>query len=138
MSKKIIKSNGNLNSLEMKKISLIGLVILTLTCTCIGCKNMNTEGNTTSSGFIEIMVQNHLVSHGFDNNNKEIIEEVEVDFPTKKLISLDRIQSISEKYILTTYSFDRLVYWEYEGSYEELKEKLIGYSELKSSFQVSD
>lgn len=77
------------------------------------------------SGFIEIVVQNHLVSHGFDENNKEIIDEVVVEKPTTKFLSVDRIQSISEKYILTTYSFDRLVYWEYEGSYDELKQRII-------------
>ena len=71
--------------------------------------------------FIEITVQNHLVSHGFDENNQEIIETVEVERPMKKLLRVDRIQSVSEKYILTSYGYGRLVYWEYEGSYEELK-----------------
>lgn len=92
-----------------------GLGILTLIF--FGCKNMDKEGNNISNNYIEIIVQNHSVSHGFDESNKEIIEEVEVERPTKKFISVNRIQSISEKYILMTYGFDRLVYWEYEGSY---------------------
>ncbi|MBO0323141.1 hypothetical protein J0X14_12610 [Muricauda sp. CAU 1633] len=75
--------------------------------------------------FIEIVVQNHLVSHGFDAENKEILEEVIVEKPTKKLLRVDRIQSVSEKYILTSYGFGRLVYWEYEGSYTALKELLL-------------
>ena len=75
--------------------------------------------------FVEIVVQNHMILHGFDQDNKEIIEEVVVENPTKKLIQVDRIQSVSEKYILTSYGFDRLVYWEYEGSYEEMKELLV-------------
>ena len=75
--------------------------------------------------FIEIVVQNHMILHGFDQDNKEIIEEVVVENPMKKLIQVDRIQSVSEKYILTSYGFDRLVYWEYEGSYEEMKELLV-------------
>lgn len=85
----------------------------------------NTE-KMDKEDFIEIVVQNHMILHGFDDNNKEIIEEVVVDRPMRKLIRVDRIQSISEKYILTTYGFGRLVYWEYEGSYEELKVKLKG------------
>lgn len=105
----------------MKKLPFIGLLAIIL----FGFKNMERSDLTTDKGFIEIVVQNHLVSHGFDENNKEIIEEVDVDQPTKKFLSIDRIQSISEKYILTTYGFNRLVYWEYEGSYDELKEKLI-------------
>ena len=43
----------------------------------------------------------------------------------KKLIKIDRIQSISQKYILTSYGFGRLVYWEYEGDYEALKAALL-------------
>lgn len=75
--------------------------------------------------FVEIVVQNHLVSHGFDEKNKEVLEEVFVENPRKKLIRVDRIQSISEKYILTSYGFDRLVYWEYEGSYANMKKLLM-------------
>ena len=76
--------------------------------------------------FIEIIVQNHMVSHGFDEKNKEILEEVIVEKPSKKLIRVDRIQSVSEKYILTSYGAGRLVYWEYEGEYDELKRLLVG------------
>ena len=61
--------------------------------------------------------------HGFDENNQEIIENVEVDQATLKLIAIDRIQSISEKFILTSYA-DRLIYWEYEESFEELIQQL--------------
>jgi hypothetical protein len=76
------------------------------------------------SQYIEIHVSNHQILHGFDDNNKEIIEEVMVDKPMKKLIRKDRIQSVSEKYILTSYAFNRLVYWEYEESYDTVKEML--------------
>ena len=76
------------------------------------------------SNYIEITVGNHQILHGFDAENKEIIEHVIVEKPAKKLVAIERILSVSEKFILTTYAFGRLVYWEYEGSYEELKEKL--------------
>lgn len=89
-----------------------------------GCENVKVQ-KMNESKFIEIVVQNHLVSHGFDEKNEEILEEVIVEKPSKKLIRVDRIQSVSEKYILTSYGFGRLVYWEYEGSYDEMK-KLLG------------
>jgi len=75
--------------------------------------------------FIELTVQNHMIVHGFDEENKEIIEEVKVEKPVRKLISISRIQSVTEKYILTSYGFDRLIYWEYLESYEEVRHKLM-------------
>ncbi len=97
----------------------------------LGCSSTKTKDAMVQQGFIEVVVQNHLVSHGFDANNQEIIETVEVEKPAKKYLSMDRIQSISEKYILTTYSHGRLVYWEYEGSYEQLKEQIEGQVQVK-------
>ena len=76
-------------------------------------------------GFIEITVQNHLILHGFDEFNKEILEEVIVNTPMKKLVAIDRIQSVGEKYILISYGYDRLIYWEYKGSYKKIKEQLL-------------
>ncbi|WP_339864918.1 hypothetical protein [uncultured Algoriphagus sp.] len=85
---------------------------------------MSKSSKSNSKGFIEIVVGNHQILHGFDDDNKEIIEEVVVEKAAKKFVAIERIQSVSEKFILTTYAFGRLVYWEYEGSYEELLEKL--------------
>lgn len=75
--------------------------------------------------FIEIEVKLSIVVHGYDNENKEI-EEVfnETDF-MKKIVSIERIQSISEKYILVKSSHDRIMYWEYKGTMEELKQRLL-------------
>lgn len=76
--------------------------------------------------FIEIEVKLSIVVHGYDNENKEI-EEIfdEIDF-VKKIVSIERIQSISEKYILVKSSHDRIMYWEYKGTMEELKQRLLG------------
>ncbi|SEL42379.1 hypothetical protein SAMN04487910_2413 [Aquimarina amphilecti] len=71
--------------------------------------------------FIELTLQNHTIVHGFDARNQEIVEEVIVKSPSKKLVSVDRILSISEKYILIQYAFDRIIYWEYLEDYENLK-----------------
>ena len=76
------------------------------------------------SKFLEIKVKNHVILHGFAENNKEILEEVEADSFVTKLVAIDRIQSISEQYILTSYAFGRLIYWEYEGTLDELKSAL--------------
>ncbi|AXT54271.1 hypothetical protein J8L88_15125 [Aquimarina sp. MMG015] len=74
--------------------------------------------------FIELTLHNHTIVHGFDARNQEIIEEVEVKSPSKKLVSVDRILSVSEKYILIKYAFDRIIYWEYLEDYENLKTML--------------
>ncbi|MDF1655583.1 MAG: hypothetical protein P1U34_10775 [Coxiellaceae bacterium] len=76
--------------------------------------------------FIEITVKNHQILHGFDAENKEIIEEVEVDVATKKLININRVLSVSPKFILTSYACDRIIYWEYLEDYEQIK-KMINY-----------
>lgn len=73
--------------------------------------------------FIKLTVKNHKIMHGFDADNKEIIENVVVDKSTVKLIAIDRIQSISEKFILTSYA-DRLIYWEYEESFNDIISQL--------------
>lgn len=86
---------------------------------------MSKSTKTSHKSFIEIVVKNHQILHGFDAHNKEIIEEVIVEKAAKKLVAIERIQSVSEKFILTTYAFGRLVYWEYEGTYEEMIEKLM-------------
>ncbi|MEA5141410.1 hypothetical protein [Arcicella rigui] len=76
------------------------------------------------SKFIRVTTGNYLIVHGFDANNKEIIEEVNVAEKTVKIVAIKRIQSISEKYILVTGSHGRMMYWEYEESFEDLQKQL--------------
>ncbi len=73
--------------------------------------------------FLKLTVGSHQIMHGFDKENKEIIETVSIENPTTKLIAIDRILSITEKFILTTYA-DRLIYWEYEESFEDVISRL--------------
>ncbi len=70
--------------------------------------------------FIKVHTKNYIIVHGYDENNKEIEEKIEMPKSMEKLIAIHRIQSISEKYILTTYSHGRYIYWEYEERYEDL------------------
>ena len=74
--------------------------------------------------FIELKVKTAFIVHGFDENNNEIIEDVNEDKFVKKLISLERVQSISEEYVLVTSSHARVMYWEYNCSMQMLADKL--------------
>ncbi len=74
--------------------------------------------------FIELTLGHHIISHGYDMANKELTEQVEVDQFSKKLIAISRIKSVSEKYVLIDYLDGRWVYWEYEESYQKVKEIL--------------
>ncbi len=75
--------------------------------------------------FVELNLGSHIIIHGFDMVNKEITEKVNVSEFSKKIVAVSRIKSISEKYILTDYLDGRWIYWEYEESYDELKNKLL-------------
>lgn len=77
------------------------------------------------SKFIEITLGSFVISHGYDVNNKEIEEKVDVKVFAKKVVSVDRIKSISEKYILTDYIDGRWIYWEYEEDFQTIKNKLL-------------
>ena len=74
--------------------------------------------------FIELEVKTALVMHGYDEQNKEIQELVNEDIFMKKIIAIERIKSISEKYLLVTSSHGRIMYWEYKESMDEVKQKL--------------
>lgn len=75
--------------------------------------------------FIELEVKTAIITHGYDAQNKEIQELInEGDF-MKKIIAIERIKSISEKYLLVTSSHNRIMYWEYEETMSQVKQKLI-------------
>ncbi len=75
--------------------------------------------------FIELTLGSHQIIHGYDENNKEIIEEVTAESFSKKVVAISRIKSISEKYILTNYVGGRWIYWEYKEDFETIKSKLL-------------
>lgn len=78
-----------------------------------------------SKRFIELKLGSYQIVHGFDDQNKEIIEEVTVNGFNKKLVNLDRIKSLSEKFILTDYAHGRWIYWQYEGDFNEIRQQLL-------------
>lgn len=74
--------------------------------------------------FLELDVRTALVVHGYDENNREVVEKIEEPAFMTKLIAIERIQSISERYVLVTGSHGRIMYWEYRGTMDELRARL--------------
>jgi len=74
--------------------------------------------------FIELEVKTGFIVHGFDANNQEIIEQGTDEPFVKKLIAIQRIQSISEEYILVSSSHSSVMYWQYNCSMQQLKDRL--------------
>ena len=58
--------------------------------------------------------------HGFDKDNKEILEKCEVEYATTKLIAIDRIKSICKDLVLIDYADNRWIFWEYEEDFESI------------------
>jgi hypothetical protein len=75
--------------------------------------------------FIELTLGSYIISHGYNNKNKEVMEAITSDVFSKKLIAVSRIKSVSEKYILTDYVDGRWIYWEYAEDYEFVKSLLV-------------
>lgn len=74
--------------------------------------------------FIELHLGSYIISHGYDEANKELTEEVTVEGFSPKTVAVNRIKSLSEKYILTDYLDGRWIYWEYKEDYSQVKEQL--------------
>ncbi len=75
--------------------------------------------------FIELTLGSHIISHGYDSNNKEILEHVNVETFSKKVVAVSRIKSLSEQYILIDYLDGRWVYWEYKEAFKDLTKALV-------------
>ena len=74
--------------------------------------------------FINLRVRNGFTVHGYADDNSEIVEEHHDQEFVEKLISISRIQSATEKYLLVTSSHGRVMYWEYEMTLAQLTETL--------------
>ena len=75
--------------------------------------------------FIELTLGSYIISHGYDNKNKEVLQHVHSETFSKKIVPISRIKSVSEKYILTDYVDGRWIYWEYEEPFEDVKQTLV-------------
>jgi hypothetical protein len=74
--------------------------------------------------FIKVKVRSHVVFHGYDSSNKEIEEKIDQKEWVVKLVAVERILSVSEKFLLTSYGAGRLIYWEYEGGIKKISAQL--------------
>ena len=80
--------------------------------------------------FIEMEVRTALIVHGFDESNREIVEAVKEPDYMRKLVAIERIQSVSDQYVLVTGSHGRIMYWEYRGTMEKLRGRLAEAGQL--------
>lgn len=74
--------------------------------------------------FIRLKVRAAFVVHGYDEQNRELIEQVNEPEFVEKLVRVERIQSVSEKYVLVLSSHGRVAYWEYDGGFAALSARL--------------
>jgi hypothetical protein len=74
--------------------------------------------------FISVKLKDHIIAHGFDQNNNAIEEKVNVAEWSEKLIAVDRIKSVTEQHILMDYAHGRWIYWEYQGGLKTIKKLL--------------
>ena len=75
--------------------------------------------------YIDVKVRTALISHGFDANNQPVEEALNETDYVRKLVAVERIRSVSEQYLLVSSQNDREAYWEYQGSLEDIKRKLL-------------
>ncbi len=59
--------------------------------------------------FISVVVRPAITFHGYTPDNQEIIEEYPEQPFAEKLIAVDRIQSVTDQYILVTSSHGRVI-----------------------------
>jgi hypothetical protein len=76
------------------------------------------------SGFIRLKLGSFIIMHGYDAENQAIEETHQVEGFVDKLVAVSRIQSVTEKYILTSSSHGRVIYWEYEGTLDDVAKQL--------------
>ena len=74
--------------------------------------------------FISLRVKAAIVHHGYDKNQQEIVSRREDEAYAEKLVAVDRIQSVTEKYILVSSLAGTTLYWEYEGSLADITRRL--------------
>jgi len=74
--------------------------------------------------FISLRVRNAILMHGYGADNQQVVEHFQDEAFVEKLIAIDRIQSVSEQYLLVNSSHGRVMYWEYEGDLAAVKARL--------------
>jgi hypothetical protein len=74
--------------------------------------------------YISVKVRPAFVIHGYSAENEEIVQTFGDEAFSERVLLVERIQSISDQYLLVTSSHGRIMYWEYEGGLDALKQRL--------------
>jgi hypothetical protein len=74
--------------------------------------------------YIALRVRTAMLVHGYTAENQEVIEEFHDEPFLEKLIAIERIQSVTEKYLLVSSTHGRVMYWEYEGDLDSIAQRL--------------
>lgn len=74
--------------------------------------------------FIEVILGNYSIIHGYNANNEEIREVKQVTNPKKTLIATDTILAVDEQFIITSQIKNKLFIWEYDNNYEDIRKEL--------------
>lgn len=74
--------------------------------------------------YISARIKPAKVYHGYTDDRQLIVDDVPSDGFVEKVIKIDRILSITAKYIFIETPHDTVQTWEYEGGFESMKKKM--------------
>lgn len=74
--------------------------------------------------YISARIRPAKVYHGYTNDRQLIIDDVPSEEFVEKVIKIDRILSITAKYIFIETPHDTVQTWEYEGGFESMKKRM--------------
>lgn len=74
--------------------------------------------------YISARIRACKVYHGYTSDRQPIVDDVPADGFVDKLIRVDRILSITPKYIFIECPHDTAQTWEYEGGFDEMKKRM--------------
>lgn len=74
--------------------------------------------------YITARIKADKIYHGYEKDLSPIVTDHPPREYVEKVIKLDRILSFTDKYIFINCPHDTVQTWEYEGSLEDIKQKL--------------
>ncbi|WP_343315396.1 hypothetical protein AAIB41_18405 [Brucella sp. BE17] len=75
--------------------------------------------------YITAEIRASKVYHGYDEARKAVVDDLDVGVFVKKLIKVSRILSVTEDYIFIECPHNTVQTWEYKGTLEDLRLKLL-------------
>lgn len=74
--------------------------------------------------YITAEIKSSKVYHGYDEDRKPVVDDLDGGEFVKKLIKVSRILSVTEDYIFIDCPHNTVQTWEYKGTLEEFRLKL--------------